>query len=320
MATYSIEPTPGAIHGPFSRERAPILTIDSGDTVRFQTLDAGWGLEPNHQDGSPRRLFEPRERGHALAGPVAIRGAEPGMTLEIQIDRLRLGTFGYTNAGGWSSPVNEHLGITDKVTRTTLNWELDPDRLVGRDQFGHQLPLRPFLGVMGMPPDEPGEHSTAPPRPTGGNIDCKELVAGSSLFLPIAVPGGLFSTGDGHALQGDGEVSTTAIECPMELAELTFILHDDLHLSMLRANTPPGWITFGFDTDLNQAMLTALAGVIELMSEQYCLAKTEAVALASLVVDLHVTQVVNQVSGVHAILPHGALDHGSFGQVGQPAS
>lgn len=311
MVTYSVEPAPGAIHGPFSRERAPILTIDSGDTVRFRTLDASWGLEPNHPDGSPRRVFEPRERGHALAGPIAIRGAEPGMTLEIHIDRLRLGSFGWTNAGGWSSPANEYLGITDKAIRAILNWELDPDRLIGRDQFGHQLALSPFLGVMGMPPDEPGEHSTAPPRPTGGNIDCKELVAGSTLYLPIAVAGGLFSTGDGHALQGDGEVSTTAIECPMELAELTFILRDDLHLSMPRANTPAGWITFGFDTDLNQAALTALAGMIELMSEQHGLAKTEAVALASLVVDLHVTQVVNQVNGVHAILPHGALNGGT---------
>lgn len=309
MATYSIEPVPGAIHGPFSRERAPALTIESGDTVRFRTLDAGWWLEADPADGSPRRRFEPRERGHALAGPVAIRGAEPGMTLEIHIDRLRLGTFGWTNAGGWSSPVNEHLGITDQTSRTTLNWELDPDRLIGRDQFGHQLSLRPFLGVMGMPPDEPGEHSTAPPRSTGGNIDCKELVAGSTLYLPIAVPGGLFSTGDGHALQGDGEVSTTAIECPMELAELTFTLRDDLHLAMPRANTSAGWITFGFDTDLNAATLTALAGMVDLMTEQYGLTKTEAVALASLVVDLHVTQIVNQVNGVHAILPHGALDH-----------
>lgn len=167
--------------------------------------------------------------------------------------------------------------------------------------------VRPFLGVMGMPPAEAGQHSTKPPRLTDGNLDCKELVAGSTLYLPIAVAGGLFSAGDGHALQGDGEVSYTGIECPMDEVVLTFQLHADLHLNTPRAHTAQGWLTFGFDPDLNVAARKALDAMIGLMAEQYNLARVDAIALASLVVDLRITQIVNQVCGVRAVLPHGAI-------------
>jgi acetamidase/formamidase len=310
MATYSIEPERATLHGTFSRERAPVLTIDSGDTVRFRTLDSGWGLEPPVAAGVPRRKFEPmikgNDEGHALCGPVAIRGAEPGMTLEVQIDAVRPGTWGATYAGGeWRKAMNERLGVADR--EGVLIWTLDPDALTGRDQYGHVVALRPFMGVMGMPPDAPGLHSTAPPRICGGNIDCKELVAGSSLYLPILVPGGLFSVGDGHAVQGDGEVSGTAIECPMERVELTFRLHGGLHLKTPRAQTPAGWMTFGFDADLNEATMIALEAMLDLLGEQYQLARLEALALASLVVDLRVTQIVNGVCGVHAVLPPDAI-------------
>ena len=121
---------------------------------------------------------------------------------------------------------------------------------------------------MGMPPDEPGIHSTSPPRYCGGNIDCKELVSGSSLFLPISVEGALFSAGDGHAAQGDGELSGTAIECPIQRAELTFVLHPNLHLTLPRARTPAGWITFGFHSDLYQATIQAGNSMLDLMIEQ----------------------------------------------------
>jgi len=161
--------------------------------------------------------------------------------------------------------------------------------------------------VMGMPPDEAGTHDTGPPRFCGGNLDCKELVAGSTLYLPIAVKGGLFSVGDGHALQGDGEVCGTAIECPMERVSLTFLLRDDLRLTTPRANTPAGWLTMGLHEDLNQAMDMAMIGMLDLMEELYDLPRPEALALASLVVDLRITQVVNGVRGVHALLPHGVL-------------
>ncbi len=160
---------------------------------------------------------------------------------------------------------------------------------------------------MGLPPTEPGKHPTRPPRFCGGNIDCKELVEGSTLYLPIAVAGGLFSTGDGHARQGDGEVAGPALECPMECAELEFHLRPDLHLTMPRAYTPAGWITFGFNEDLNEAWLQALDGMLDLIGEQYGFDRQQAMALASLVVDMHITQVVNATAGVHCILPDEAL-------------
>jgi acetamidase/formamidase len=167
------------------------------------------------------------------------------------------------------------------------------------------------MGILGMPPDEPGRHSTFPPRFCGGNIDCKELIAGSSLYLPIAVDGGLFSVGDGHALQGDGEVAGPALECPMERVEVELHLHPNMRLARPRANTPAGWVTFGFHEDLNEAMLVALGDMLDLMQELHGFARKEALSLASLLVDLHVTQIVNGVRGVHALLPHGALSLGA---------
>ncbi|MCI0395289.1 MAG: acetamidase/formamidase family protein [Chloroflexi bacterium] len=303
MATYVIEPDEQTLHGFFSPELPPILTIESGDTVRFRTLDADWGLEPFTEflpsGPAPRRQATTKvggPMGHALCGPVAIRGAEPGMALAVRIDGLRPGAWGWTWAGG------------ELVEGEVMHfWELDGQALRGRNQHGHTVLLRPFMGVMGMPPAEPGQHSTTPPRATGGNIDCKELVAGSTLYLPVAVPGGLFSVGDGHALQGDGEVSRTAIECPMDEVTLTFELRDDLCLATPRARTPAGWLTFGFAEDLDVATQIALDAMLDLMAGQYGLARVDALALASLVVDLRVTQIVNQVRGIHALLPHGAI-------------
>ena len=307
MSLYEIEPERATLHGKFSRELAPCLTIEPGDTVRFRTLDAGWGLEPHHEDGSLRRFFEPRDASsHALCGPVFIKGAEAGMTLEVRIDEVRPGLWGYTYAGGWSTALNDRLGVSSERGEVH-RWTLDRDAMTGRNQHGHEVALKPFMGVMGMPEDVQGMQSTTPPRVTGGNMDCKELVTGSSLFLPVAVPGGLFSVGDGHATQADGEVSGLAIECPMELVDLTFHLHPHITMKTPHANTPNGWLTMGFDEDLDEAMALALTAMLDLMGEQYGLNRQNALALASVVVDLRVTQVVNGVKGVHALLPHGAL-------------
>jgi acetamidase/formamidase len=163
------------------------------------------------------------------------------------------------------------------------------------------------MGVMGMPTNEPGILSTPPPRHTGGNLDCKELIAGTTLYLPIEVAGGLFSVGDGHALQGDGEVSVTAIECSMERVELTFTLLEDFPIQTPHAKTEEGWLTMGVHEDLNEAMFLALEAMITLIQNQHGMDKQEALALASLLVDLRITQIVNGVQGVHAILPHSAI-------------
>ncbi|HEX4203739.1 MAG TPA: acetamidase/formamidase family protein [Ktedonobacteraceae bacterium] len=308
MTSYSIEPDRATLHGSFSRDYAPVLRIDSGDTVRFRTLDSGWNLEPPHEGRATQR-FEPRDKerdgGHALCGPVYVRGAQPGMALEVRINDIRPGAWGWVAAGGRDSSVNRALGLIDE--RIYLDWSLDTDTMTGRDQFGDTVALRPFMGVMGLPPDEPGIHSTVPPRYCGGNIDCKELVAGSTLYLPIAVPGALFSTGDGHAVQGDGEVSGVAIECGIDMVDLTFHVREDLHLKTPRARIDGAWITLGFHEDLHEASLLALDTMLDIMMEQHGISKVRALALASVVVDLRVTQIANGVHGVHAMLPDERL-------------
>ncbi len=315
MATHFIEPERRTLHGHFSRDLEPILTIDPGDTVQFRTLDAGWNIGYDDRKDQPIK-FEPRDperdRGHALCGPIAVRGAVPGMALAIRIDDVRVGSYGWTISGGFAHLVNERLGLVGQ-SESYLRWTLDADQGTARNQHGHTVALRPFMGVMGMPPVATGLHPTAPPRTTGGNIDCKELIAGSTLYLPVAVEGGLFSVGDGHAAQGDGEVSVTAIECPIERVVLTFDLLSDLHLATPRAHTPAGWLTFGFHEDLNEATFMALAAMIDLIAEQYAVERAQALGLASAVVDLRITQIVNGVKGVHAVLPHGAIKNGANG-------
>jgi acetamidase/formamidase len=310
MASHTVDPTRANLHGYFSRDLAPVLTIDPGDTVVYKTLDAAWNILPRGSEEEQPVKFPELDRevdkGHCLSGPIAIRGAEPGMTLEVKVDEIRVGPRGWTSSGGWVHRVHQRLGISEGPEATHF-WSLDAERLIGRNQHGHEVRLRPFMGVMGMPPNEPGRHPTPPPRRTGGKLDCKELVAGSSLFLPIEVPGGLFSVGDGHAAQGDGEVCVTAIECPMDRVVLTFHLHPDLHINMPRAHTQEGWLALGVHEDLDEASFLALEELLNLMEQKYDTDRKNALALASVVVDLRVTQIVNGVQGVHAVLPHGAI-------------
>jgi acetamidase/formamidase len=291
------------LHGHFSRELEPVLTVDSGDTIRFATLSAGWHLDSGEK-------FEPRDAelddGHALVGPVEIRGAKAGGTLAVRIDEVRVGSFGFTVAGGWPSFLNDRLGFTGGEDRR-LDWQLDADAGTGTDDRGRSIDLSPFLGVIGMPPREAGVHPTSPPRRWGGNIDCKELVAGTTLYLPIPVDGALLSAGDGHARQGDGEVSQLAIECPLERAQLTLELIEGLALENPIARIPEAWLTFGFDEDLDEAAAQAVDGMLALMDRELGLDRLDALALASLVVDLRVTQIVNGVKGVHAVLRDGAI-------------
>ena len=301
--THEIPLERHTLHGHFSRDLAPVMTIESGDTVAFSCLDSAWHVAPGDK-------FEPRDEkldaGHALVGPIEVRGAKAGQTLAIRIDEVRVGSFGTTLAGGWSTPLNDRLDVSRGV-KLILHWSLEAEAAIGRDPQGREVELRPFPGVLGMPPPEPGVHSTAPPRRWGGNIDCKELVAGTTLFLPIPVDGALFSAGDGHARQGDGEVSQTAIECPLDRLELTLTVEDRTGLKTPIAWTPEGWLTFGFDEDLDEAAVFAADAMLDLMQRELDLERADALALASVVVDLRVTQLVNGVKGVHAVLPHDAI-------------
>jgi acetamidase/formamidase len=272
------------LHGRFSRELEPVLTVDPGHAVRFSVPNAGWEVER----GQPFRSRNPElDTGHALAGPIAVRGARAGEVLEVRIDEVVPASWGVTY-GGPDHPIE---------------WELADG--IGR-ALGREVRLAPFLGVLGMPPDEPGDHSTIPPRPSGGNIDCKELVVGTTLYLPIPVDGALFSAGDGHAAQGDGEVSGTAIEAPVD-AQVTLTVRDDLELAWPAARIDGAWLTFGFDEHLGLAAQIAVDGMLDLMEREHGLSRPDALALASVVVDLRVTQVVNQVLGVHAVLRDDAF-------------
>jgi acetamidase/formamidase len=306
MALHEIPLERRTLHGHFSRDLEPILVVDPGDSIAFSCLMAGWRDAAGEPYAERRPEGVELDAGHALVGPVEVRGARAGQTLEVRIDEIRVGSWGVTHAGGWHTPLNERLGLVEGETEV-VDWELDGDAGIGRDGAGRQVALRPFLGVIGMPPAEPGVHSTAPPRPCGGNIDCKELVAGTSLYLPIAVDGALLSAGDGHAAQGDGEVSQLAIEAPLDRALLTLSVRDDLPLTAPVAWTPGAWLTFGFDPDLDEAAAIAIEGMLDLMEREHGLGRREALALASAVVDLRVTQLVNGARGIHAVLPHEAI-------------
>ena len=284
MTTHEIPLAEDTVHGYFSNALSPVLTVDPGDSVRFQALNAGWRWEAGAE------LFERDEElhaGHALTGPIEVSGARAGQTLVVEIDDVTPRGWGITFGDG-----------------EPFQWRLDGDawRL---DVLA--VASAPFLGVIGMPPPEPGIHSTIPPRRFGGNIDCKLLVAGTTLFLPIPVDGALLSAGDGHGAQGDGEVSGTAIETPVERAELTLGIRDDLELRMPVARTADAWVAFGFDRDLDVAAELATETMLDLMERELGLDRKRALALASVAVDCRVTQLVNDAKGVHAVLADAAI-------------
>lgn len=308
--TYKMKISNQHLHASFSKEYEPILTISSGDSIEFNTIDIGWGF--NEKNGE-RISYQSREQeeawGHPMVGPVYIKDAKPGMTLEVKINKIKPSWYGWNCAGGKINWQNNMLNIAESP-EVKLNWIMNEETKTAKTHIKDQeftVPLNPFLGLLSTSPCESGVHSTIPPRYCGGNIDCKELVEGSTIYLPITVEGALFSAGDGHAAQGDGEVSGQAIESPFDQVNLTLTVIEDLQLKNPLANTPSGWITFGFDEDLNIATATALEGMVELIQRIYHIEKTEAVALASVCVDLKITQIVNQVKGVHAILPHNHL-------------
>jgi acetamidase/formamidase len=306
MTTHRLDPEPGTTADVLSRDHVPALTIDPGDTIVVRSLDAAGHLERQTSPGERRPQLIPELRGHCLTGPIAVRGAGPGDVLALRLVALRPDDWGFTVAAARDSPVNRRLGLADGPAAWLL-WELDADAGRGTCDRGFSRALAPFLGVMGLPPAEPGEHSTVPPRTHGGgNIDCKDLVAGATLYLPVTVPGALLYLGDGHAAQGDGEVGGTAIETGMTTEAVVDVV-SSAPVAGVHAETPAGRITFGFDADLNVAMGDALDAMVGWMQSIFDLDKGTALALASTCVDLRVTQVANQTWGVHALLPDGVV-------------
>jgi acetamidase/formamidase len=297
VAERRLDPTADTVTDVFDRDRPAVLTVDPGDTLIVRSLNAYGQLS---SDGP---VLIPNPRGHCLTGPIAVRGAEPGMMVAVRLESLQPDGWGVTVAAAKDNPLNRRLGVTPGRP-TRLHWDIDDGKAV--NSLGFAVALAPFLGVIGVPPDEPGQHSTIPPRWCGGNIDCRELVAGSTLLLPVTVPEALLCLGDGHGAQGDGEVCGTAVECGMA-TRLVVDLVPDPPIRTAHAVTPAGRVTFGFDADLNEATAQALAAMLDWMEALLGVDRTTALALASPVVDLRITQVANEVWGVHAVLPDGAL-------------
>jgi acetamidase/formamidase len=295
--------------GYFDPKRPPTLTVDSGDTVVIDTVSGGPDVLPKGEFFIPPELLDVHKNsvqempGHILTGPVAIRGAKPGQVLEVRIKDVKL-------RQNWGYNAIRPLAGTlpyDFETARLLNIPLDVEANVAHLPWGLKLPLAPFFGVMGVaPPPNWGRISSIMPRAHAGNIDNKELVAGTTLYLPIFNEGALFSCGDGHGAQGDGEVCITAIETALR-GTFQFIVRDDLSFTYPRAETPTHYITMGMDPDLDQCSVMALRDMIVLLGEKAGLSREDAYTLCSLAGDLHVTQTVNGNKGVHMMMAKSLL-------------
>lgn len=306
MKTHQLEPGPDTTVQVFSRDLPAALTVNPGDTVRVRSLDAWGHLQRQTFPGEDRpQLFADR-KGHCLTGPIAVAGAQPGDMLAVTFVSLNPDSWGFTNAGRKEDELTRPLNVDGGVPQWLL-WEMDAERGIAVNDLGQKVRLGPFLGVVGLPPAAYGEVATTPPRADGGgNIDCRELTAGSTLYLPVTVPDALLCVGDGHAAQGDGEVGGTAIECGMT-SELVLDLVPDPPLTSIHAVTPTSRITLGFNADLNLATAEALGAMLTWMQSLFGMDRTRALALASTVVDLRITQIANETWGVHAVLKHDAV-------------
>lgn len=312
VTAQRVEASPETVHwGYFEAARAPVCEIDSGERVTVCTVSGGrdvlpgdgYRVSPQHAeilDKVARRQLP----GHLLTGPVAVRGARPGDTLEIRILEVELACD-----WGWNM-IRPGAGTLpeDFPESRLLHVRVDPARRVGELPWGREIELKPFFGVMGVaPPAERGTLSSIVPGDFGGNLDLRELTAGSTLYLPVFNEGGLFSCGDGHAAQGNGEVCLTAIETSLDGC---FEIHvrKDLKLAMPRAETPTHYICMGIDPDLDLAAKQALREMIRFITERTALSAADAYALCSMACDLNCTQLVNRHKGVHAMLPKTLLD------------
>lgn len=305
MAHHHLEPGVETCHwGYFDATLPPVLRVASGDTVTIDTVTGGPEVVPDltafhvpkalgeiHAGLSP---FGP----HILTGPVFVEGARPGTVLEIRVHEVSL-------LQDWGfNLILPLLGTLphDYDEPRLVNIPLDRERNVGRMPWGYDLPLNPFFGVMGVaPPRGWGKMTSVAPQATGGNLDNKELGAGATLYLPVFVEGGLFSCGDGHGAQGDGEVCITAIETALR-GTFQFIVRDDLAFTYPRAETPTHHVTMGMDPDLDQCAVKALREMIALIGETTGLSHADAYMLCSLAGDLHITQTVNGSKGVHMMM------------------
>jgi len=309
-AEHKLKVTPETIAwGYYWAGAKPVLTVKSGDTVEIQCVSVGnpqtltrAGLREDQIEPEILRINKeiPREArgpgGHPLTGPIFIEGAEPGDTLEVRIKEIRLGaTYAFNSTAGFL--------IDLFPERQTKIIPLDRDKMIGHFGPGIDLPLHPFFGSMGVaPPPAAGKINSAPPGIHAGNLDNKELVAGTTLFIPIHAKGALFEVGDGHAGMGNGEIDITAMETSLT-GVFQFIVRKDMHLKWPRGETPTHWITMGLDPDLTQAARICGIETLDFLVNEKKLSRADAYALSSVAVDFDITQLVDGTKGVHAMIP-----------------
>lgn len=306
---YVLSPSPTTVAwGHYWSEMPPALRIQSGDYVKVHTLLTS-NPERLEAAGVPAAQVEKELRdvqtvkdrgpgGHVLTGPIYIEEAEPGDVLEVRMVSIDLAIpYGYNSIG-------QNGFLSDEILeRKTRIIQLDRGKMIGHFSDGIDIPLHPFFGSMGVaPPKEAGRWNSAPPWINAGNLDNKELVAGSSLFIPVHIKGALFEIGDGHAAQGNGEVDITAIETSLK-AQLQFVVHKGKKLHWPRAETATHIISMGCDRDLNAATHIAVREMISYLMDEKKLSQADAYMLCSVAVDVNITQLVDGNVGVHAMLP-----------------
>lgn len=311
-ADYQLKASPQTVAwGYYWSGAKPVLTVRSGDRVEVQTLTtsspnslANNGVKPEAIEPELKAIYaEVKDKGpggHILTGPIYIDGAEPGDTLEVRIEKIRISTPYATNG---FSPQRGVLPAADFAHGRTKLIPLDLKRNVAKFGPGIEIPLHPFFGSIGVaPPEAQGRVNSAPPGAHAGNLDNKDLVAGTKLFIPVNVKGALLEIGDGHAGQGNGEVDITAMETSL-WGTFQLVVRKDLHLKGPRGETPTHWIAMGLDPDLDQALINATRDAIDFLVTEKRLSREDAYALCSVAVDFDVTQAVDGTKGVHALIP-----------------
>ncbi len=312
--THRLEPTAAnVLFGRYDAIAKPALRIRDGDTVEVHTLITNTptgleraGVKPEDVEPALRDVYanvpaaDRGPGGHVLTGPIYVEGAEPGDVLEVRIERIDLAIPYSYNSFRYGAGL-----LTDDFPygRTKI---VPLDRLAMTAAFapGVTVPLRPFFGSMGTaPPPAVGRLDSAPPTDLhGGNLDDRALVAGTTLYLPVNVPGALFLVGDGHAAQGDGEVDITALETSLR-GRLTFRVRKDVRFPVPAAETPTHYVAMGFDDDLAHAVRKAVRNAVAMTQAVSGLSRDDSYMLTSVAGDVAVTEIVDRNKGAHVMIP-----------------